>query len=98
MHAELLRDHAARDARQAAVHGRTVLIYKCEIVAQPALSGPLTAEGWIIEAIEAEGWHLEHLAYNRPGTKPGALLMLFRRTYQSYSPPGQDQGAPGQTA
>jgi hypothetical protein len=79
LHAELLRDHAVRDARLAAAHGRTVLIYKCEIVANPERGGPLTAEGWIIEAIEQEGWRLEHLAYNRPGAHPGALLMLFRR-------------------
>jgi hypothetical protein len=83
VHAELLRNHAVRDARQAAAHGLTVLIYKCEIVAQPPQNGPLTIEGWIIEAIEGEGWRLEQLAYNRPGTRPGALLMLFRRTGQA---------------
>ncbi len=70
---------AAQSARQAAERGRTVFVYKCAVLQQPNLYGPLTVEGQVIEAIEGEGWRLEHMTYSRQPEKGGVLVMLFRR-------------------
>ena len=40
------------------------------------LSGPISGAAEVIEAIERQGWHLDHFGFDRAQSKNGAVLLL----------------------
>jgi hypothetical protein len=62
---------AADAAKQAAEQGRSVMVYK--ITFSWGSGGYAAAESEVIQAIEAQGWRLEHFV------KDGGVVTVFRR-------------------
>ena len=68
--------HAARSAQE----GHSVLLYRFDVPSSSSgFSGPISGAAEVIEAIERQGWHLDHFGFDRAQSKNGAVLLLFRR-------------------
>ena len=74
---------ATADATRARSEGRTVYVHRFgmpNLNSSASSSVPGAAE--VIEAIEAAGWHLEHMAHN-PDRAHGSLVLIFRPARQA---------------
>lgn len=57
-----------------------MLVYRFDVPATSSgFSGPISGAAEVIEAIERQGWLLDHFAFDRAQSKNGAVLLLFRR-------------------
>jgi hypothetical protein len=68
--------HAARSAQE----GHSVLLYRFDVPSTSSgFSGPVSGAAEVIEAIERQGWQLDHFAFDHAQSKNGAVVLLFRR-------------------
>lgn len=72
--ADLARKHAHR----AAEEGHAVLTFRLDVPIASVEGAPISGLAEQIEAIEAEGWHLDHMSF-LPGRKAYEGIALFRR-------------------
>ncbi|SEN21467.1 hypothetical protein [Nonomuraea pusilla] len=78
------QQHVVEDAGQAYAEGRRIFVARFSAPLDKAPEGSsLPVISWIIEEIEAQGWHLEHMAtsvlvagFNRHDN----ITCLFRRS------------------
>ena len=75
-------------ARKAAGSGRKVLVYRQNVPwSKSGWSGEVGDMGEVIEAIEAQGWRLDHMSYDGQQSSNGGCLLLFRRERQPEQAP-----------
>ena len=70
---------ATGDARRARAEGHTVYVHRFGMpTMNSSVSSSVPGAAEVIEAIEAEGWRLEHMAHNSEDRAHGSLVLLFR--------------------
>lgn len=70
--ANVAGNHAAR----ARDEGRQVLVFLVDVPRSASQGSPISGVAEQIEAVEAEGWRLDHLA----AKDAGSMVALFRRS------------------
>lgn len=72
---------ATADAARARTEGRTVYVHRFGMPnLNSSVSSSVPGAAEVIEAIEAAGWRLEHMAHNAEDRGHGSLVLLFRPT------------------
>jgi hypothetical protein len=91
MHMGMIKDikvsSAAEAAQKAARANRSVLVYRQNVPwSKSGWSGEVGDMAEVIEAIEAQGWRLDHMAYDGQQSSNGGCLLLFRRDRHATPP------------